>query len=45
MTKWMKGADKINRTLQSQAIAMTKEAQLNNPGATYVLNSYAFHCR
>ncbi len=24
---------------------MTKEAQQNNPGAIYILNSYAFHCR
>ena len=41
----MKGADKINRTIQGTAGVMTKEAQANNPGSSYVLNSYAFHCR
>ena len=24
---------------------MTKDASYNNPGAGYVLNSYAFHCK
>jgi len=45
MTKWLKTSDKLNRCMQNAATAFTKEASQNIPGAQYVLNSYAFHCR
>lgn len=43
--KWIKAADKLNRTLQSVAFTLSKEAQAANPGGQYVLNSYAYHCK
>ena len=45
MSKWVKAADKINRTMQSAAGIATKDAQTNTPGQNYALNSYAFHSR
>ena len=45
IAKWVKNVDKINKKMQALAMHMTKEAQQNNPGAVYSLNSYAFHSR
>lgn len=45
MSKWLKNTEKINKSLQAAANAMTKESMMNNPGAQYVLNSYAFHSK
>ena len=45
MTKWIKQADRINRTMQSAAGLMTKESQVTNPSVNYGLNSYALHCK
>ena len=46
MTRWVKGIDKINRAMLVATAVMSKEAsQINNPGAQYNLNSYAFHSK
>ena len=46
MTRWVKGIDKINKAMYVATAVMSKEAStINNPGAQYALNSYAFHSK